>query len=692
MNAKYFFFAIAIMPAFISALSGCSKTTKEAAPLPEIISKVYFPYIKDSALYSFDPVSGESEKLVESELDLFLALDVDESNQETDDDDNIIFSNTIAAEYFVFANKQTLHIYDPYTRREHLIFSFKDDSIFVEEDQGLFPAPESYICDIQKVVTLDENARLGEKILYKDELKVYVKTSLNNECIETSQNYSYWQIDILESQEDPYTLRRKMLLEHTHKHTHFHDHDDPNYELAAEHDHPHTLKAGEKDPNNNNLPFDPNNHEHSHSHTHDFIYPADHFHEYLTKEDVDNVHESLVNQQINFETYPILIGRKSSINSIDEALMYSGKPIVDINNQNFGYLGLNSVDNSYKFYSVNLESLDKKLLWELKSDHFQNLTNTPKTLSTLERITPKYNRPANFDYINQNILIEANNNLFYFTLAELFDDDEAEARESRLISPLFNSYDTSSNIKNRYTYNPANKNMTIIEGLKLLTIEISGDDPGLVTAIKEFQENDLTTIDALDLSANFMVVKTFTTNNKTETSVISLLGNGLENQTIIPRSEINIFINHLDSNLNAFLNINDLSNNTLSARFYNNIYSNSLDILYETLWTADSVDYRNNLQTETSSLLSSDTSSISPDTIDSPKLYLFNTDATPRRGEEFGKIPQEVKGTNKMVVFNDLYGAIEVTNIDETMSTYFFSNEKTSFNFNNEFKIMKELK
>lgn len=694
MNAKSLFFCVATVVAFTSILSACSESTKEAEPLPDIISKVHFPYIKGNGLYSFEPTTGESEKLTESELSMFLALDTDISTPISNENGTETFENTSKAEFFIVANKQTLHIYDLNTRKEHLIFSFKDDLVFAEEENELLLAPESYICDIQKSITLDEDARFAEFTLYKDELKVYVKTSPNSDCNLNNQAFNFWQIDIVNSQEETYTIRRKNLLEHSHDHTHFHDHDDPDYALADEHNHDHSLETEEAGLNNN--------HEHTHSHLHDFIYPSDHFHEHLTKEEIDKVHNSINYQEIVFETYPILTGRKSSIKSIDEALMYSGKPVVDIENKSFGYIGLNTQENAYNFYSIIdiNETIEKKFLWTLQSDLFNNLENTTKQLSGLEKLVSTYNSPSNFIYANKSIIITANNKLLFFTFEELFDDDNSEAREERLSNPIFTSINSFNTAQTNFDYNALKKTMIITEGLKIWLVDFTDNSFSSPELVKDYSLN----IDPLNIPSaikaelfdeEILVTKYFDSNVPAITSVISLQKGGLESNTIIAKTNDIIsttvanFKTTIDSQETrenkAIININNTDESTLNSIVIGDILSSSPGTFTDSIFIPRALDFRS--FSDISPYIKSDYIQLSPNSLRSPNLYLDTNTVI----ENFGEIPDEVTQAKRVVIFDDIYGLIETVDTNGIESIYFFAIDRTSFNLDNEFKYMKKL-
>jgi hypothetical protein len=707
MNAKSLFLTTTLAYIFLVTISGCSESTKEADPLPELISSVNFPFIKNNSLYSFDPETGESETLFTAEKELILALDTDASSKEKNEDNSLTFKHTSTAEYFAYANAQTLHLYDIETRIDHQLYDFRKDIIFDPESNTFVTAPESYICDIQKIVTWDEESRLAKRVLYKDELSIYVKTSTNKECQNTETPFSYWQINIEESSEQ-LSRRRKILLEHSHDHTHFHDHNDESSDLFSIHEHTHALKENELD--ENNIPFNPNYHEHNHNHTHDFLFTDEHAHEHLTRSEVDAVHNNPINQEIMFETHPKLIGKKTTVDSldgttidgstdrikvkkVDEALMYSGKPIVDIPNRRFGYLGFNTTENTLKFYSVinpDDNELKKKLLWQLTSNNFNAIDNDHSTLSDLEKLTPKYNRFSNFQYAEENIFITTNNKIFFFSLADLFDDDAIEERESSLSNPLFTSGISEPTLSDRANYNPLINKMAITEGLTVLSIDFSNNSgiPEQASRIIQLNEQNLNSISASYISSNSILIeKQFNENNTNQNSIAVLQNTGLEVQTVLTKTPDTISSTVLNNE--AFINLRTGEFQNRSSEYFAPDFHSTV-AFSESIWGSDGVDYRNNMEQFIVSIASSETSATEINSIASPKLYLLDDDLLDR-SEDFGYIPSNIINIEKVVIFTELYGLIEVMNTDLSKSIYFFARQKSSFNFNNEYKVMKLL-
>ena len=694
MNAKNFFFTTSLAYIFLATISGCSESTKKAPPLPDLTSAINFPYIENNSLYSFDPRTGLSEKLFTANTKLILALDTDESTKESTNN-SLIIKHSVKAEYFAYANAQTLHLYDIDTRIDHQLYDFKQDIMFDPISNSFVPAPESYICDIQKIITWDKEARLAKRVLYKDEFALYVKTSTNENCQDTETPFSYWQINIEESSET-LTRRRKILREHSHDHTHQHEHDDENYELFELHDHVHSLKD-ELDEN-----FDPNNHEHNHKHLHDFLFENEHEHEHLTLDEIDAVHNNPKNQEIKFETYPKFIGKKTTIDSsgsvkveaVDEALMYSGRPLLDINNRTFGYLGFNTTENTLKFYTVadpDRKNFVKKQIWQLTNTNFNTITNDQPELSDLEKLIPRYNRFSNFQYANNGMYIITDNKIIFLALSDLFDDDSLGYIEESISNPLFTSNISTPKLKDRVSYNESYNKMSITEDTTIWSIDFFNNSPSEAIKVTQLNEPNLIKVASTHIeNSSILIEKSFNNNGIQENSIVVLQETGLESQTILPKTPDALTTTVKDNYVLMSLTDADLQNKRAQ---YFTPQLGSPTPFSESIWPLDGVDYRNNNEQKVITLISSDTDTNANEinSVTAPKLYLFKNDANLGQGEDFGYIPQNVVDVKKVVILSDLYGLIEVTNTDSSTSTYFFSNKKSSFNFNNEYKNMKLL-
>lgn len=667
--------------------SGCSETTKEAPEQPDIVFPVSFPLINNSTLYSIEDnrffglspedeeasaTSGLYEKLLlEIPSGMLLALDTDPSDKSSEDGVDS-FTNTALPEYIVYVKNQTLRLYDLDTRYDHELYSFENDP-FVKEtseetDESNKIKPR-FICDIQKVVTWDDEARQAKKILFKDELAVYVKTGTLEGCAEPEEGFEYWQINVVESTKT-FTIRRKTLKAHSHEHRHFHDHDDPDYEYADIHNHEHLLEEGELDENGE--PFEANDHMHRHNHEHDFIYDFQHEHEHLSQDEIDAVHNDPINHEISFETNPVLVGRKSTFTSLDEALMYSGQPVIDLNARTFGYLGLNSKDNAFKFFTVNLDTLEKSLLWSAQHENLSDVRNTTWKNTNWRALVPKYNRFINYANIQDKILVTTDKNLFLFDMASLFDDDTIEERENSLANPLFSSSYTDPWIRNRTHYNASTHKMVITENQELWQIDFEQE---LLQAmlIKTFNETNLSSLEAKMMASEIMVIKRFNDNETPVTSITAIQESGIEVSTILNKTDDAVRV--FNQGTNSFINIKSSDpDQQITAKLLFSDFGSPFSTLINTIWLQDTVDYRTFLEQEKVSLFASDSVSATPGTIERPEIYLLDVTATMGQGENLGHIPDTVSSVSGLALLSDEYTIMEYQNSDNESRFWYWLN------------------
>jgi hypothetical protein len=666
----------------VMLVAACSETTKKAPELPDLVFQVHFPFINDSEVFSIENTLPYGDTPKEDELNilenkrlfsvpsgLLLALDTDQSTKNTESSIET-FSHTALPEFIAYAKPQTLHIFDLNTRHDHEVYSFASDEFFEPAENDVNSKSVSrYICDLQKVITWDEESRLSRKVLFKDEMAVYVKTSTQEDCSEAAEGFEYWQINIEASsnEEDDYNIRRKVLKEHSHQHRHFHDHSNENDPLFAEHDHIHVLEPGERD--EDGLPFEPNDHKHKHTHSHDFVYGPEHAHDELTQEEIDAVHNDPKNHEIKFETHPKLVGKRTTITSIDEALMYSGTPVINTVTRNFGYLGLNSKTDSLNFYSVDLETLNKTLLWTQSDIKLADLINSPVNLTHWEALVPAYNRAVNFTSVKNGIVIYTTNNVFNFTLDSLFDDDASELRAQALTTPLFSSNVADSPINLRSHYNQVQNRLVITENNQVWLIDFNEELPS-PTLIKTFNEPNLHTIRAQAMGNSVMVSKTFAEDSVFSTSISTVNENGLETNTLVTKTQDEIHVSpQQDQSLLTIINNDD---GAYTARYLLNNFGSPLPVLLETLWVSNAFDYRNNVETRIIAQLSSDNLPIIPGTVEQPVIYLLDEEDSSGRGESFGTVQNAVKSASNFVIFNEFYSILLYRN-SENESFYYWN-------------------
>jgi len=681
MNAKWLYI---LLPVVLLSLSACSESEKVIETPPPVVEKISFPYINDHTLYSFEPVTGDRELIVQSNRKMMLSLDIDQTTSITIDEENFLQHSRLP-EYIIYVTDQALHLYDPATRHDHELISFTPA-------QGDTSSAAEYICDIQKIITIDKESAAQQETLLKDETGVYVKTSLNENCSEDEgaedegaedapPSFNYYQLSIETSTTETFEIRQSSLLKHTHVSTHEHDHDNDS------HSHEHSDKEIEdKD-------FDTNNHAHNHTHTHEKTFKDLVQHHHLTQEEVDETHNDTNNQEIEFRTFPVFVAKKLKI---DQALMYSGTPIVDIENKQFGYLGFNTKEQAYKFYATDPENLKKTELWTMP---------VPGSLIPLriptdkDQLFPHRNKPQVYQELPNGILLTHSAKLVKLVLEDLFDDDQDKEREFSFAHPLF---ETSDQKTASYHYNSETDEIAVKYENSIFIIKNHSNEP--YKLVRTFSNDALDKFSIAPFSDEVIVLKDLSFNETPSVcptqdicSFTSVnIESGQEN-TLISKStdghRLRVFGNVILANLE------DSENNTWNAQFFktdlrtlfspplvNSIWGVLKDLRYDT----------ENESTPTIVNANSGTSSEANEkpTLSAPNLYTFDIDATLGQGELIGTIPTEVAYVKEIVVFNEYYGLIELKESsapDAPTKTYFFPPEISNINVTGEFGDMKLL-
>jgi len=631
-------------------LTACADSSTPEKVLPEIIEKISFPFILDNTLYNFEPKTGEKEKLAESNKSMMISLDIDQS-ETTTEDENTFLEHSALPEYVVYVEDQTIRLYDLYTTDDRVLISFSATNNQEENE---------YICDIKNLTTLDLDHLSKKEILYKDEKGFYVKTSTDENCVGDASSFKYLQIKIVDSFTETYTIRRTILLKHAHQHTHQHDHEPP-------HDHDHAVDID-----------DIENHLHKHEHEHDFLYVDMDEHKYA--DDPDIVHNDSKNQEIEAETHPVLVGKKYVV---DQALMYSGKPIVDLNNKQFGYLGFNNSDPepSYKFYEIIGDELDKFELWKLTNNEFS--IQPDNTFGTIQ------------EGFENTIFIEFNWKLIKLNIEDLFDDDRDKEREFSINNPIFSRTPTTFYTSVSYSINE-NKNIIAIRDQNTLYSFFSFTPPqNTYPILRTLNDKNLDEFEFNFLGNQIMAIKRFSENSVSlGTSITSIaLSNGLE-RTLVGKYLGDVSYEFFPDEKLA-LSLEDLLNTTWNAQLYNENLGRSFPSTPEnTIW-AEITDKRT-IPTNSDTVISivqSDNSTVSDvngkPVLVNPSLHLFDNHATDKLGDSLALIPGEVADVHSITMLSELFGTIKIeesTLEPEQTKTYFFNPDDPT----DEIKLMYE--
>jgi hypothetical protein len=562
---------IALLLGWIFAITGCSEANKTIEPLPPLVEDLSFPFLHDGALYELDPLEGTQSKVqssaafekdriwIESPENLIIFLDTDQSVEVKTEDDSEL-KHTVLPEYAIFSRDASIYIFDLHTRKANKLITLTNS------DTG----SDEVICDLREVVTIDEESLTSDIILYKNEEKVYVKTSVSD-CAQ--EPFNYYQINIVSDPDNSFEVIRHTLSEHDHLSKHEHDHDNT-------HTHNHAHESGEI--GDDGLPFDQNNHLHSHKHSHELQFGDLSEHKYLSKEEIDAVHDDKANIEIEFEQHQELIGRKRISN---EALMYSDHPIVDFSNNEFGYLGFDQSNNSYEFYSTDLDTLQKTLVWTLELDDI----DVP-ALSSPREISPRNNLAVQFSYVGNSILFLHNKSLVLLPLLALFDDDQEIERESRFENPL---YTFEEDDRFSYSFSSSSQAIFIRDGNKILQItDLSLN--GSAELIKTYPSDQIENITLFEYSSLLSIKKDFHFDDKeSNLTLSSVVGLSLEQNletTIINAREQYLKLQIEDDSL-LLTTIESDDNSTLEAHSSSSgaALSNSTGLI-NSIWGLDT-DY-----------------------------------------------------------------------------------------------------
>lgn len=509
---------ITLLLVWVLAITACSEANKTIEPLPPLVENLQFPFLHDGALYELDPLEGAQTKvqsaapeekdriLIESPDNLMIYLDTDQSVEVKTDDDAEL-KHTELPEYVVFSRDASVYLFDFHTRKATSLVTLTN------KDTG----SNEVICDLREVVTIDEESLFNDTILYKNEEKVYVKTALS-EC--TQEPFNYYQINISSNPDETFEVIRHTLSEHDHKSKHQHNHEDL-------HEHNHAYEAGEI--GDDGLPFDPNNHIHSHRHSHGLQYGDLSEHQYLSKEELDSVHNDSTYIEIEFERHQVPIGKKRNIN---EALMYADHPVVDLSNEEFGYLGFNQSNNSYEFYSTDQDTLQKTLVWTLDLEELGiPSTNDSRTISH------RNNLAVRFSYIGQRIIFTHGNKLILLPLLALFDDDQEIERENRFETPLY-TFETSNDYS--YSYDKDSHSIFIKDGNKILRIKDFSIN-GKAELLKEYSSDQVESIELYQVNSKLTITKDYLFDDKKSdlslSSMVRLSDTYSQETTVIPVRE-----------------------------------------------------------------------------------------------------------------------------------------------------------
>lgn len=689
MHSRLLILAILMM-----GIAACSESNKTTTELPPIIENLNFPFIKNNSLYEFDPESGES-KIVEAHftedsaarLSLFIGpddenptlvsspeghivyLDTDEAEEVQGDDSNSSLIHTLLPELIAYSKGSSIFLFELVTRYAHPIVNF-------EPVDGKPPL----ICDIRPSLTLDEENRLIDEILYKNEHKLYVKTAPEDCALST---FNYYQIDLEQDPDTEYEIRRISINSHTHVSSHSHTHTD-------DHDHDHAYEAGEI--GDDGLPFDPNNHPHYHTHEHDFFYGHHEEHLYLSKEEIDEVHSLASNQETSFEKSQAWVGR---VTNSSEALMYAEHPVYNTSTKEFGYLGFNYLKNQYEFYikesDRNFDTLEYSFgLTELGVELINRDPNY------------KNNQDQWFTYIENAILFRHNDALIKLPTLAIFDRGHVEEREDRFETPIFVFQNPEDS---QLSYHQETDRLYIRDGLNLHMIEGVSTEETLTT-LKEYSAAEVEDIRMISTSQNIIIRKFFAEDNQQSnidsSSSVQLtgdLGLFIESAGLPSSDTYTSYIEGSDDNILIHLERETDGQPQLFAQnFDSELYTSHFPDIANSIWGRISNLFDSSgAPVEQAIINSNDTTllSVGEKTIPAlinPNIYQYNQDHDLGHGALIGTLPGNIAEVIDIDIKSQFHGEVKVKDSyehDAPVKTYFFPSSLSFINPTGSFGDMK---
>ena len=631
-----------------------------------------------------------------------VALDIDDTLTLADINNDDYYSHTELPEHVVYVRDQSLYLFDLANRRKHKLFTSEDT-----------------ICDLKKVTGVNINALLERESLYTDSMSVYIKTSSQSSC---DTDLEFLQIDIdsnltvIAEQVDDglgnieltsikvtenYELRRTKLISHNHISTHEHTHDsgspaDPD--VHDDHNHP----EGEED----------TFHSHNHEHIHDFVYSYLAEHNYLSREEIEKVHNDRNNQEILLEEHPVLIGHKSYVS---EALMYSGKPVVDTENKQFGYMGFETRSNEDRldcegsdvseiqlvFFLGNIEDSKKRRLWCVQHEGFDTRPRSTEANQDLQTLVSLLIKRDNFRILDSNIFLEFDWNLVKLEFDHIFDDDKNIERAASFSTPI---------LKRSATTEYTDINILSFDH-NLLTVEDNGlgyelnvgspttETINLILAqpIRDFSNDNLSKVEYRQLSSNLLSLKSFSGTDPAEQSLTSTrISSGVETNLLERSANLLELIMFEDNNLLVTTiseEIPDVSSYVFTENASQKFENSRLSLLRDLRKIAPSgiiisdpevpaILYTNEADSNDNNL----------SYLRSPSMHFFDPNENLGLGDLIGELPDNVASVESLVIVNEYYGLIEIqaaTAADSNSSLYFFSPSRSYLNPDGESNELK---
>lgn len=277
--------------------------------------------------------------------------------------------------------------------------------------------------------------------------------------------------------------------------------------------------------------------------------------------------------KIETNSFPILFGSKQDA---EEALMYSGIPVVRLDTENFGHLGIDSTTNELKFFLSNIENdNNKQLLWSLQSEQFSQQAKIQQTFNaqSIASVEPDRNRKPSPHYFYDSILLGHGWNLVRFSLQDIFDDDRSNERQQQIETPLFQrTYDIDDDFfALKLHSSPTSDDIAFLDGDSIFSFSGINAEP---LELSLANNNDSQNIDITFSNSGVAYVRQFDDMQES----ISTLDEANIERTLVLRNDNRKQLFTVKNSSAHFANLEDVDNHSWQVRTYDSIYRTVQDL------------------------------------------------------------------------------------------------------------------
>ncbi len=359
-----------------------------------------------------------------------------------------------------------------------------------------------------------------------------------------------------------------------------------------------------------------------------------------------------------------LVGQRKPV---DRALMYARAPIADLTRDRIGYLGFDPDTYTWKFYRLNLENGNVRLVWTLTDAGFA--TQIPfltRSAFPSSNFFPD-RRQANFSRISANAIAMAyGQSIIRLELDHLFDDDRHTERTNSLANPVYTFESTDPNLT--YVKYESNGTWIIRDGNRILSVDAAGSQ----RLLRDLTAESLQGLQVFTTQSSVGLVKEFSDNSYAATLVAK--SEGLE-KTLIPRTSRSFFLRPVGTNNHIFVEQRATPGApNITARFIDSGKDEIVPPYDHSIWS-----FFYSLKGRETSIFSptvatAQTTVFSPQTAEQvlfePDLHTFKTNSPIGRDTFIANVPDTVGYIDQLWEYNEDYGVARIVDGLENRNSY----------------------